>query len=147
MTKKDPIDELRTLVLSLTDTEQYVVQKQLAVYAAGRSKTSQALFNLLRKDSGLLLTEKRVAEKLYPGDARGLQTLRMLKARLKDRILECLIHDTCLHAKKDWDEIEIININLRKSMTQYYTLSLSKPKLSITENLLEEIRWVNVKIK
>ena len=83
------------------------------------------------------MSDGECSKKLY-GKAKD-NRYEKLKSRLKQKALDSLINDINIDRNKEWDDIELVTIKLRKKLAQYYFLSLSKPNQPMIQHLLDEI--------
>ncbi len=139
MNKNDQLESLRSLIISLTKREFLLVQKQIVLFSSKRENQSLKLLLLLQKDKAKKLNKEKLIEKLYPQNANGAKAFRMLKERLKFKIFEYLTLDINIENKLELEELELVSIQLRKKMSQFYFLSISKSNSPFADELLDDI--------
>ena len=115
------------------------MQKQIVLFSSKRENQSLKLLLLLQKDKAKKLNTEKLIEKLYPQNANGAKAFRMLKERLKFKIFEYLTLDINIENKLELEELELVSIQLRKKMSQFYFLSISKSNSPFADELLDDI--------
>ena len=129
---------LQELLQAMNPQEIDILRHYLTAFGSRKEAEplSLRLMDMLLKSKDPL-SDAICSKKLY-GKAKD-NRYEKLKSRLKQKVLDSLINDINIERNKDWDDIELVTIKLRKKLAQYYFLSLSKPNQAMIQHLLDEI--------
>ena len=129
---------LQSLIHSMNEQEIDLLKKYLTVFASRKDeepKTMRLLEFLVKNKE--IVTDEDCA--LYVYEKKKDNQFEKLKSRLKQKTLHALINDINIDRNKEWDEIEVIAIKLRKRLSQYSFLSFSRPNQPMALVILDEI--------
>ena len=129
--------DLHSLLHSLTSSEWQSLQSYFTCFSAQGEAGSKylELAQMLMKEE-VCPSEKQCCLKIY--GAKKDHSFDMLKARLKDKILDFLATDIC-DKTKYIDEVDLAYIQIKKMSAQYQQLFYSKPRLGLTYKLVDDI--------
>lgn len=129
--------DLYALVHGLTSNEWLSLQSYFTCFSTHNESKSKFLeLARMLMSAEECPSEKQCCLKIY--GAKNDHGFEMLKSRLKDKILDFLGTDIC-DKSKEIAEVDIAFIRIKRMSAQYQQLFYSKPRLSLTYKLVDEI--------